>query len=146
VSDPIGLRRVRPKILLDVCRRVSPPPLARGVDCHNGVSNFILSELGIDHDEVAAGTLAFIRIRGRAVQQLFVGQETVIEAAAPPGSFLAIFEDDVRTDYVYPLDRSLDKRSIQDALPAYNVRNVIGRENPAVVQMGWPVDRKKVFF
>jgi hypothetical protein len=79
-----------------------------------------------------------------AEQELIVGQETVIEGAAPQGPFVAVFEDDGQTGYFYALDRSQGDNPIRDTLHVYNVRNVIDREKPTVVKIGWSVDSKKV--
>jgi hypothetical protein len=79
-----------------------------------------------------------------AEQRLIVGQETVIEGAAPQGPLAAVFEDDGETGYFYALDRSADASPIRDALHVYNVRNVSDRERPSVVKIGWSTDNKKV--
>lgn len=78
-----------------------------------------------------------------AEQQWIVGQETVVEGAAPQGPWAAVFEDDGQTGYFYALDNSRPSR-IQDALHVYNVRNVTDREKPSVVKIGWSTDGKSV--
>jgi hypothetical protein len=65
-----------------------------------------------------------------AERRLIGGQETVVEGAAPQGSFVAVFEDDGQTGYFYGLEGSQGKNPIRDTLHVYNVRNVIDRENP----------------
>jgi hypothetical protein len=79
-----------------------------------------------------------------AEQRLIVGQETAIEGVAPQGSFAAVFEDDGQTGYFYALDRSFDKTPIRDALHVYNACNVVDREQPSVIKIGWSIDSKKV--
>jgi hypothetical protein len=91
-----------------------------------------------------AGTLGLMPIQVVAEKQIIVGQETAIEGGAPQGAFAAVFEDDGQTGYFYALDRSFDGSPIQDALQVYNVRNVIDREKPSVVKIGWSIDSKKV--
>jgi hypothetical protein len=79
-----------------------------------------------------------------AEQRIIVGQKTAIEGIAPQGSLAAVFEDDGQTGYFYALDRSFDQTPIRDALHVYNVRNVIDRQKPSVIKIGWSIDSKKV--
>jgi len=79
-----------------------------------------------------------------AEQEYFVGQDTVVEGAAPEGHFAAVFEDDGTTAYFYALDTSVEKQSIQDAMQIYNVANVTDRSKASVVKVGWSVDSQKV--
>jgi hypothetical protein len=79
-----------------------------------------------------------------AEQQLLVGQPTVIEGAAPEGSFVAVFEDDGETAYFYAVDRSLEQSPIRDAVHVYDVAQVTDREKPSTVSVGWSVDNQKV--
>ena len=77
-------------------------------------------------------------------QEYLVGQETVIEGAAPEGPIAAVFEDDGTTAYFYALDTSAEKQAIQDAVHIYNVVSVTDRNKPSVVKVGWSVDSQKV--
>jgi hypothetical protein len=79
-----------------------------------------------------------------AEQEFLVGQPTVVEGAAPEGSFVAVFEDDEATGYFYALDRSDKDQPIQDALQIYNVTNVTDREKPSIAKIGWSLDSQKV--
>ncbi len=77
-----------------------------------------------------------------AEQRITVGHEAVIEA--PQGPFAAVFEDEGRTGYFYALDRSVDTNPIQDALHVYNVDNVLDRDRPSIIKIGWSIDGMKV--
>jgi hypothetical protein len=79
-----------------------------------------------------------------AESELLVGVATVVEAPAPEGEFLAVFEDDEATGYFYALDTSADENPIQDAVHIYNVASVTDREKPSAVKIGWSADSKKV--
>jgi hypothetical protein len=79
-----------------------------------------------------------------AEQELLVGKPTVVEGAAPKGSFVAVFEDDETTGYFYALDRSYGDQPIQDALQIYDVAQVTDREKPSIVKIGWSLDSQKV--
>jgi hypothetical protein len=78
-----------------------------------------------------------------AEEEILVGQETVIEGAAPDGRFATVFEDDGDTGYFYALDTLAEKNRIQDALHIYNVDNVTDRAKPSVVKIGWSKDSQK---
>lgn len=79
-----------------------------------------------------------------AENEFRVGHATVIEGAAPEGTFVAVFEDDGDTGYFYALDVSANGNPIQDALHIYNVANVTDRDIPSVATIGWSADSKKV--
>lgn len=79
-----------------------------------------------------------------AEEEILIGQPSVVEAAAPEGTYVAVFEDDKDTGYFYALDVSCPDNPIQDALHIYNVANVTDRDKPSVVKIGWSVDSLKV--
>lgn len=79
-----------------------------------------------------------------AEHEFLVGHPTVVEGAAPEGSYVAVFEDDETTGYFYALDTSKRDQPIQDALQIYNVANVTDRAKPSVVKIGWSLDSQKV--
>jgi hypothetical protein len=78
-----------------------------------------------------------------AEEQILVGQEFVIEGAAPEGHFITVFEDDGDTGYFYALDTKAEGNSIQDALHIYNVANVADSAKPSIVKIGWSNDSQK---
>jgi hypothetical protein len=78
-----------------------------------------------------------------AEEEILVGQETVIEGAAPDGRFATVFEDDGGTGYFYALDTQAKENQIQDALHIYNVDNVTDCAKPSVVKIGWSKDSQK---
>ena len=87
--------------------------------------------------------LTTMPIHVAAIRQLLVGQSTMIEGAAPRGSFSAVFEDDGETGYFYAVDRSVREQPIQDALHIYNVASVTDKVRPSTVKIGWADDGLK---
>lgn len=83
-------------------------------------------------------------IRVVAEHTFNVGEATVVEGKAPEGDNLAVFEDDGETGYFYACDPSATGQPIQDALHIYNVSDVVDREIPSVVKIGWSLDSAKV--
>jgi hypothetical protein len=79
-----------------------------------------------------------------AEHEYVVGQDTAIKGVAPTGNFLAIFEDNGETGYFYALDKSAEKQPIQDAVHIYNVANVVDKERPSILKIGWSSDSLKV--
>lgn len=76
-------------------------------------------------------------------QEIRVGQEAIIEAAAPRGNFLVVFEDDGETGYFYAVDTSVGGQQIQDALHIYNAADVAGRKTSSLAKIGWSEDGTK---
>ena len=81
-------------------------------------------------------------IRVVAEETIHIGRAAVIEGAAPPGRFAAVFEDDGATGYFYAID-STQGDPVRDAVHIYNVANVTDREKPSVVKIGWSADSTK---
>jgi hypothetical protein len=79
-----------------------------------------------------------------AERELLIGTKTIVEAPAPNGYFVAVFEDDENTGYFYALDSSAIGNPIQDGLHIYNVVSVADRSKPSIVRIGWSNDSKKV--
>ena len=84
-----------------------------------------------------------MRVTIVAEEQLIVGTETVVMGHAPEGRLAAVFEDDGNTGYFYALDPSVEGNAIQDAVHIYNVANVVDRERPSLVEIGWSHDNLK---
>lgn len=82
-------------------------------------------------------------IQVTAEAELIVGVPTVVEAPAPDGPLLAVFEDDEDTGYFYAVDTKADGNPIQDAVQIYNVVSVTDREKASLVKVGWSADSKK---
>lgn len=78
-----------------------------------------------------------------AEKQYVVGQPTIVEEVAPEGDFVAIFEDDGTTGYFYAVDISQEEQIIQDAVHIYNVADIVDRELPSTIKVGWSVDNMK---
>jgi hypothetical protein len=78
-----------------------------------------------------------------AEEEILVGDEVVIEGAAPDGHFVTVFEDDGDTGYFYALNMLAQDNQIQDALHIYNVANVTDRAKPSVIKIGWSKDSQK---
>ncbi|SHN20829.1 hypothetical protein SAMN05216593_11377 [Pseudomonas asturiensis] len=78
-----------------------------------------------------------------ADQTLNVGQALVVEAPAQEGNFVVVFEDDEITGYFYALVPKGEENPIQDALHIYNVADVIDRDKPSNVRIGWSMDHTK---
>src|SRR5215831_1617411 len=71
------------------------------------------------------------------------GVETWYPSDSPSSKFSAIFEDDGDTGYLYAYDRALPEASILDAVHIYNVKSVVDRERPSVVEITWSADGLK---
>jgi hypothetical protein len=84
-----------------------------------------------------------MRIRVAAEQQLLVGRAAVIEGPSPKGSLIAVFEDDGETGWFYAVDTSREQDPIRDAVHVYDVAQVVHREVPSVVKVGWSLDSRK---
>lgn len=78
-----------------------------------------------------------------AEQTLTVGTATVIEAPSPITRFGVVFEDDASTGYFYGQDFAKGDNAIVDALHIYNVADVVDREKPSHVRLGWSTDGLK---
>ncbi|MCO8161822.1 DUF2251 domain-containing protein [Pseudomonas sp. 21LCFQ010] len=78
-----------------------------------------------------------------AESELMIGQDLVLEGPAHEGSLVAVFEDDGTTGYFYALDTDTEGNPIQDALHIYDVEDVIDRDKPSVVRIGWSMDHRK---
>jgi hypothetical protein len=79
-----------------------------------------------------------------AEETIQVGHETFVGSRSTVTSYGVFFEDDADTGYFYGLDTSLNEGSqILDALHIYNVRSVIDRGKPSVVQIVWSEDGLK---
>lgn len=76
-------------------------------------------------------------------QQITVGADAFVEAAAPDGAFVVVFEDDGDTGYFYALDQSQSGQPIQDAMHIYSVANVTDKHLPSIVELGWSLDNQK---
>lgn len=76
--------------------------------------------------------------------ELIVGTELVVEASAPEGDWVAIFEDDGETGYFYVLDTSREENPIEKALHIYNVASVSDKTKPSKIEIGWSRDNLKV--
>jgi len=78
-----------------------------------------------------------------AEQTITVGEPIIIDAPSPGASYGIVFEDDGRTGYLYALDLARDDNQIVDALHIYNVADVVDRDRPSQVQLGWSRDGLK---
>lgn len=78
-----------------------------------------------------------------AEQTIKVGEETVLEGHCPASQFGAVFEDDGETGYFYGLDFSKDGNPIVDSLHLYNVADVVDKDVPSQVRIGWSQDGLK---
>ena len=76
--------------------------------------------------------------------EIIVGSGGVVEGAASEGGFLAVFEDDCETGYFYAVDTSKNENPIEDALHIYNVADVIDKDKPSLIKIGWSQDSRKV--
>jgi hypothetical protein len=72
-----------------------------------------------------------------------VGAPFVLEGASPLTNFVAVFEDDGDTGYLYGLDRSGADQPILDALHIYNVSAISDRSLPSKFQIVWSADGLK---
>lgn len=81
-----------------------------------------------------------------------VGDPVVLECPSPVPPFMVVFEDDGDTGYFYGLSRNFhfdDKTDqepenpILDAMHIYNVQDVIDRDIPSEVSIGWSGDGLK---
>ena len=79
-----------------------------------------------------------------AEEPIQVGHETFVGSNSPVTNYGVVFEDDGETGYFYGLDTSLNEGDqILDALRIYNVRSVIDKEKPSLVQLVWSEDGLK---
>jgi hypothetical protein len=78
-----------------------------------------------------------------AEEEIIVGDEIVIEGAAPDGDFVALFEDDGDTGYFYALDTGMKENLIKDSLHIYNVASVTDRAKPSMIKIGWSKESQK---
>jgi hypothetical protein len=81
-------------------------------------------------------------------QTFTVGSEAVIEAPAPTGPYMVVFEDDGDTGYFYAVDTSRDHDDqVLDATAIYNVEAVTDRHKPATFTIRWAAgtDRAALF-
>lgn len=75
-------------------------------------------------------------------EALTIGQPQVIQSPAPKTSFVAVFEDDGETGYLYACDSSAST-FIVDALHIYNVKQVTGANQSYQVEIAWSGDGTK---
>jgi hypothetical protein len=78
-----------------------------------------------------------------AEQTINVGQPCVVDGRSKQSQLAVVFEDDGDTGYLYGLDFSREGNPIVDALQIYNVAEVIDRNKPSLVKLGWSVDGLK---
>ena len=79
-----------------------------------------------------------------AEETIQVGHETVVPSKSPITQYGVVFEDDGETGYFYGLDTTRNEHNqILDALHIYNVRSVIDKEKPSLVQVVWSEDGLK---
>jgi hypothetical protein len=79
-----------------------------------------------------------------AEETIQVGHETLVSCNSPVTNFGVFFEDDGETGYFYGLDTLLNEGDqILDALHIYNVRSVVDKEKPSLVQIVWSEDGLK---
>jgi hypothetical protein len=78
-----------------------------------------------------------------AEENINVGEETVVEGASPSTQYLAVFEDDGQTGYLYGCDMSREN-IIVDAMQIYNVKDVTDKHLPSQVIIAWSEDGLKV--
>ncbi len=72
------------------------------------------------------------------------GEAAVLEAPAPRGRYVVVFEDDGETGFFYGLDTSRsDDGPIVDALHIYNVSAVADRDSEYPVEIRWVTDRNR---
>jgi len=76
-------------------------------------------------------------------QSFLPGAETWYASDSPSSTFNAVFEDDGDTGYFYAYDRALSEAPILDAVHIYNVKSVLDRERPSVVEITWSADGLK---
>jgi hypothetical protein len=69
------------------------------------------------------------------------GQEATLESRSPAGAFLAVFEDDGETGYLYAVDPSREGSKIVDAVQIYVARGDVGE---SLVELRWSGDGNRV--
>ena len=69
-----------------------------------------------------------------------VGEATTIASCSPSTEYQVVFEDDCETGYFYGVDNTREEHVIVDALHIYNVRNVVDKDKPSLVQIIWSED------
>lgn len=79
-----------------------------------------------------------------AKEEIKVGTAVVIEGASTDDRYQAVFEDDGETGYFYAVDPMAEQNTIQDAVQIYNVRDVVDRDKPSIVEIVWSADNRKV--
>ena len=78
-----------------------------------------------------------------AEEKFKIGNEAVIEADSPQGSFVAVFEDDGSTGYFYAVDTASRDPVIQDAVHIYSIGGDVERGKEGVAKIGWTSDSQK---
>ena len=69
-----------------------------------------------------------------------VGEPLIVESQSPKAAFGVVFEDDGDTGYFYGVDLSCTPQTILDALPIYNVAQVLDRDASSTIQIAWSTD------
>lgn len=83
-------------------------------------------------------------IRITAKEEIMVGCLHVVQGCAPEGSYAAVFEDDGDTGYFYALDNAVEEQPILDAVHIYDVAEVVDKDKPSLIQIGWSMDGQKM--
>ena len=70
---------------------------------------------------------------------LHVGENTFFSSILPGNAYGVVFEDDLRTGYLYAVNNTPDL-IILDALHIYDVHNVTDKDKPSKLQIAWTED------
>ncbi len=71
------------------------------------------------------------------VETYLVGTEFYIDSVSENGNNAVVFEDDGETGYFYALDLSNSQQEIKDTVHIFNVKDVIDKEKPSEIKIGW---------